>query len=85
MPNSISDKLKIKQGYNLLTVHAPADFAVILRKHKKESVFFNTLSFTNKKEYIEWIVSAKREETRNDRLKGSIEKLGKGWKNPSNI
>lgn len=66
-------------------IKLPADFAAILKKHKKESVFFNTLSFTNKKEYIEWIVSAKREETRNDRLKGSIEKLGKGWKNPSNI
>jgi hypothetical protein len=66
------------------TVKLPDDFASVLKKNKKQEAFFNTLSFTNKKEYIEWIVSAKREETRNERVKGSIERLGKEWKNPSN-
>jgi uncharacterized protein YdeI (YjbR/CyaY-like superfamily) len=59
--------------------------AAILKKNKKQSDFFTTLSFTNKKEYIEWIVTAKREETRTQRLTGTIERLGKGWKNPTNI
>lgn len=63
----------------------PADLAAILKKNKKQSDFFNTLSFTNKKEYIEWIITAKREETRNARLQGTIEKLGKNWKNPNNL
>jgi hypothetical protein len=66
------------------TVRLPDDFAAALKKAKKQEVFFNTLSFTNKKEYIEWIVSAKREETRTERVKGSIERLGKEWKNPAN-
>lgn len=66
------------------TVKLPDDFAAVLKKNKKEEAFFNTLSFTNKKEYIEWIVTAKREETRNERVKGSIERLGKEWKNPAN-
>jgi hypothetical protein len=66
------------------TVKLPDDFAAALKKNKKQEAFFNTLSFTNKKEYIEWIVSAKREETRNERVKASVERLGKEWKNPAN-
>ena len=66
------------------TVKLPDDFAFALKKNKKQEAFFDTLSFTNKKEYIEWIVTAKKEETRNDRVKGSIERLGKQWKNPAN-
>lgn len=66
------------------TVKLPDDLATALKKNKKQEAFFNTLSFTNKKEYIEWIVTAKREETRNERVKASIERLGKEWKNPAN-
>ena len=62
----------------------PDDLAAALKKNKKATDFFNTLSFTNKKEYIEWIVTAKREETRATRVKESVERLGKGWKNPAN-
>ena len=65
-------------------VKLPDDLAAILKKNKKEASFFDALSFTNKKEYLEWIVTAKREETRTERLKGTIERLGKGWKNPAN-
>ena len=65
-------------------VTLPDDLEAILKKNKKEAGLFEALSFTNKKEYIEWVVTAKREETRNERLKGTIERLGKGWKNPAN-
>lgn len=65
-------------------VRLPDDLATILKKNKKEAGLFEALSFTNKKEYIEWVVTAKREETRSERLKGTIERLGKGWKNPAN-
>jgi Bacteriocin-protection, YdeI or OmpD-Associated len=66
-------------------VKLPDDLAAALKKNKKQADYFNSLSFTNKKEYIEWIVTAKREETRNERLAGTIERLGKQWKNPRNI
>lgn len=66
-------------------VKLPNDLIAGLKKNKKASEFFNTLSFTNKKEYIEWIVTAKREETRKERLDGTIERLNKSWKNPRNI
>lgn len=65
-------------------VKLPDDLATAFRKNKKESAHFETLSFTNKKEYIEWIVTAKREETRKERIEGTIERLGKQWKNPAN-
>ena len=67
------------------SVRLPDDLAAVFKKNKKQEEFFNTLSFTNKKEYIEWIVTAKKEETRNERIQGTIERLGKNWKNPRNI
>ncbi len=66
-------------------MNLPGDFAEVLKKNKKAEDFFQTLSFTNKKEYVEWIVTARREETRQERVKGTIERLEKGWKNPRNI
>jgi hypothetical protein len=66
-------------------VTLPDDLALILKKNKKVNDFFQTLSFTNKKEYVEWIITAKREETRIERVKGTIERLEKGWKNPRNL
>ena len=66
------------------TIRLPDEFSGMLDKAKKEKDFFQALSFTNKKEYVEWIVNAKRDETRATRVKDSIERLGKGWKNPAN-
>jgi len=65
-------------------VKLPDDLVSALNKNKKQADFFNTLSFSNKKEYIEWIVTAKREETRAERITGTIERLGRNWKNPAN-
>ena len=67
------------------TIRLPEDFETALRKNKKQREFFDTLSFTNRKEYVEWIVTARREETRNERIKGSVERLAKRWKNPRNL
>lgn len=65
-------------------VRLPDELAAALKKNKTAASFFDTLSFTNKKEYIEWVVTAKREETKTERIKGTIERLQKGWKNPAN-
>lgn len=45
--------------------------------------FFNSLSYTNKKEYLTWILTAKQEKTRTERILKSAEKLSAGKKNPS--
>ena len=65
-------------------IYLPDDFAMALKKAKKQEAFFNSLSFSNRKEYVEWIVTAKREETRATRVKESIERLQQEWKNPAN-
>jgi hypothetical protein len=70
---------------NTKSIRLPDDLSAVLRKNKRQEDFFNTLSFTNKKEYIEWIITAKREETRAERVKGTLDRLAKEWKNPRNI
>lgn len=65
-------------------IKLPDDLAAALKKNKKQADFFNALSFSNRREYVEWIVTAKREETRKERISGTIERLGKQWKNPVN-
>ncbi|RYZ49382.1 MAG: hypothetical protein EOO14_20760 [Chitinophagaceae bacterium] len=66
------------------TITLPDDMKTALLESLAQKAFFETLSFTNRKEYVEWVVSAKREETRKTRVAETIERLGKGWKNPAN-
>ena len=52
-----------------------------MKKHGVRT-FFDSLSYTNRKEYCRWITEAKKEETRAARLEKSIEMLRKGVKTP---
>lgn len=65
------------------TVRLPDDLSLAFKKNKKQSEIFNALSFSCRKEYVEWIITAKRPETRMERVKGTLERLTKGWKNPA--
>jgi hypothetical protein len=67
------------------TIQLPTDLITAFEKNKKVKLLFDALSFTNKKEYVEWVITAKREETRNERIKGTLERLERGWKNPRNM
>jgi uncharacterized protein YdeI (YjbR/CyaY-like superfamily) len=62
----------------------PDDFISALRRNKKALATFEGFSYSNKKEYVEWISEAKTEETRSRRLATAIEWLAKGrvrnWK-----
>ncbi len=66
------------------TMSLPEDLEKAFKKHKKESDIFYQLSFSNRKEYVEWIVNARKEETRKQRVEATIERLAQGWKNPAN-
>jgi uncharacterized protein YdeI (YjbR/CyaY-like superfamily) len=63
---------------------APADLLAALAKNKKAKATFDAFSPSQKREYVEWIVEAKREETRATRLKTAIEWMAEGkirnWK-----
>ena len=65
-------------------VELPGDLQSAMTGKKKASDFFASLSYTNRKEYVQWVISAKRAETRSGRISQTVEKLEKGWKNPSN-
>jgi hypothetical protein len=63
------------------TVEIPAEFKALMEKAGLLASF-EKLSITNRKEYCRWIADAKREETREKRLKKSIEMLRSGVKTP---
>ncbi|MDO9373028.1 MAG: YdeI/OmpD-associated family protein [Bacteroidota bacterium] len=69
--------------FELRTVTAPEDLEVLFNDNPAAKEFFESLSFTNKKEYVTWISAAKREETKLARLEATIGKLNIGKKNPS--
>ncbi len=56
-------------------VEVPDDIQKALAKHKSENEFFQSLSFSHQKEYVEWVTSAKKQETRDSRLEKMIEML----------
>jgi uncharacterized protein YdeI (YjbR/CyaY-like superfamily) len=55
-----------------------------LKKNKKALATFANFSYSHKKEYVEWITEAKREETRQQRIAMALEWLAHGkprhWK-----
>jgi Bacteriocin-protection, YdeI or OmpD-Associated/Domain of unknown function (DUF1905) len=57
------------------TVDVPADLAALLKQTPKAQERFDSSSYTHRKEFARWITSAKRPETRESRLKRTIEML----------
>ena len=62
-------------------VEVPPDFLKRMQREKLLS-FFESLSFTHRKEYCRWITEAKKEETRRNRFEKAIEMLRQGVKTP---
>jgi len=63
------------------TVEIPSDLARLMNEHGV-SEFFDSLSFTNRKEYCRWITEAKKQETRSARLAKSIDMMRRGIRTP---
>jgi uncharacterized protein YdeI (YjbR/CyaY-like superfamily) len=55
----------------------PADLAAALTKDADAAKAFDSLSFTHRREYVEWITGAKREDTRARRVAQTLERLRK--------
>jgi uncharacterized protein YdeI (YjbR/CyaY-like superfamily) len=62
----------------------PSYLSAALKKHAKARRTFENFSPSHQREYVEWLTEAKREETRQRRLKTAIEWLAQGkphhWK-----
>ena len=61
----------------------PEDLEKELKKQASAFDFYKGLSYSNRKEYVLWILSAKQEKTRLERIQKTLEKLLAGKKNPS--
>jgi uncharacterized protein YdeI (YjbR/CyaY-like superfamily) len=65
-------------------VRVPADLAAALRKNTRARSTFDAFSPSHRREYVEWITEAKREETRARRLNQAVEWMADGkprnWK-----
>ena len=61
-------------------IAVPDYFTAALRKNKKAWTTFEAFSPSCKREYVEWVTEAKREETRNKRLAEALEMMAEGKK-----
>jgi hypothetical protein len=59
-------------------VDVPGDMASALGGDAEASAAFDRLPYTHRKEYVEWIDGAKREETRQRRIAQALERLRTG-------
>lgn len=73
-------EVTVKEDTAPRVVEVPDDFKAVLKNHPEQELFFNQLSYTHRKEYINWIVGAKRAETRIRRMHKAIEMMKDGKK-----
>lgn len=65
------------------TVEIPDDLSIAFSLNQPARTLFEKLSFTNRKEYVTWITSARKAETRAARVENCINKLIEGKRNPA--
>jgi hypothetical protein len=61
----------------------PEDLKLALQQDNAALTFYNQLSYSNRKEYLLWVLTAKQEKTRLERIQKTVDKLLAGKKNPS--
>ena len=61
-------------------IEVPAELKKAFRTEKQAKAFFDKLSYTHQREYVNWINEAKREETRQNRILKTVEMLKQGKK-----
>jgi hypothetical protein len=65
--------LEVERDTQERTVEVPADFAKALRAAERRA--FDAMSYSHRKEYVQWIDGAKKPETRLRRIEKAREKL----------
>jgi uncharacterized protein YdeI (YjbR/CyaY-like superfamily) len=66
------------------SVVAPDDFVAALKKSRAAQKIWDGFSYSQRKEYVEWITEAKRDETRTKRIVEAVATIAEGksrnWK-----
>jgi bifunctional DNA-binding transcriptional regulator/antitoxin component of YhaV-PrlF toxin-antitoxin module len=82
VPKSVRDKAKVKVGDRVAVVvesdpgprliEAPPDLAKALGKNKTAKAVWDEFAYSHKKAYVDWIVAAKKAETRVRRIENAV-------------
>jgi uncharacterized protein YdeI (YjbR/CyaY-like superfamily) len=82
--NEAGVKSPTRPGKPKKPLAVPADFQAALRKNRKAMAAYDGFSPSQRREYLEWITEAKRDETRQRRIGTAVEWLAEGktrnWK-----
>lgn len=86
--DSCNEEIKKNEYANYIDIDnkqimLPEDMHDVLASAPAAMEFYQNLSYSNKKEYVIWILSAKQEKTKQERLIKLVEKLSAGKKNPA--
>jgi len=60
------------------TVEVPRDLRAAFDREPESARAFDRMSFTHRREYVEWVEEAKRPETRARRVAGTVERVREG-------
>ena len=60
------------------TVQVPADLRAALREDPAATEAFSKLSYSHRREYVQWIEEAKRPATRKRRIASTVERVHEG-------
>jgi hypothetical protein len=73
----VGDEIKVVVNLDKASriVKVPKDFAKILQESPQAKEIFDAMSYSHRREYIEWITSAKLEETRKRRMGQAVEQI----------
>lgn len=79
---TFGDKIKItvEPDTEPRVLELPKELIKELKKDKEAKTFFDKLSYTHQREYVNWINEAKKEETKQNRILKAIQMLKKGKK-----
>jgi hypothetical protein len=77
---SVGDEVKVtlEPDTEPRVVAVPGDLASALKRDRQAKAFFDTLSYTHRKEYVAWIVEARKDETRRARIARTLDMLRAG-------
>ena len=71
-------KITVELDTEPRVIEVPAELKKLFKTEKEAKAFFEKLSYTHQREYVNWINEAKREETRQNRIVKTIEMLKQG-------
>ncbi|MFN1835658.1 DUF1905 domain-containing protein [Balneola sp. MJW-20] len=75
-------RIRLQKDNKPRVITIPEDLDVILKSESGLKEYFDSLSYTHQKEYVEWIESAKKPETRDRRMIKCKEMLRDKIKHP---